>query len=136
MPLVLKMIRGNSDWDALHRAGLQDIHIRKDPAFKWLNDVTNVISKAFKSINWGQAFEHFLEIVELLANDDAFIEPVYKTSPCFFSETRFANHCVRVYKSFHKDYPALVTSLEDIQLSNTGGSSKEREKANNASILK
>ena len=41
-----------------------------------------------------------------------------------------------MYKAFHKDYPALVTSLEDIQLSNTGGSSKEREKANNASILK
>ena len=128
--------RKHSDWDALHRAGLQDIHIRKDPKFSWLNDATKVITSAFKFINWGQEFEHFLEIADHLESDESFTDAIYKTFPCFFSETRFANHCARVYKAFHKDYPALLTTLEDVQLSNAGGNSKEREKAHDASTLK
>lgn len=56
--------------------------------------------------------------------------------PCFFSETRFANHCVKVYKALHKDYPALVTTLEETQISKAGGDSKEREKANQAAEIK
>jgi hypothetical protein len=120
----------------LHKAGLQDTHIRKDPDFDWLNNVTSTISSAFKSINWGKEYEHFLETAELLVSDASFTEPVYTTSPCFFSETRFANHCARVYKAFRKDYPALVTTLEDTQIKNAGGNSKEREKAHEASKLK
>ena len=76
--------RKHFDWDTLYRAGLQNIHIIKDPKFSWLNDATKVITSAFKFINWGQEFEHFLEIADHLESDESFTAAIYKNSPCFF----------------------------------------------------
>ena len=58
----------------------------------------------------------------------------FKT-PKFFSETRFANHARKVYTSFREDFPAIIRTLEEVQLENMDGSSDDRKKATNASNL-
>lgn len=91
---------------------------------------------AVNSFEWGKEFEHFFDVTERLKSDINFTEPVYLSLPCFFSGTRFANHCAKVYQSLRKDYPGLIITLEETQLSNAGGDSKAREKANTAAQIK
>ena len=99
--------RKPSEWDPMHKAGIVDLHIRKDKTFRWLNDLTDITGQAFKHINWGKEFEHFLDVADSLKADKSFIEDVFSALPCFYSETKFANHCVRVYTQLKLDYPVL-----------------------------
>ena len=55
--------QGIWDWDPLHCAGLVDTHMRKDPTFQWLNDMTADISRCNKFFNIGKEFHHFFEVV-------------------------------------------------------------------------
>ena len=125
--------RKHHDWDPLHKAGLQDTHIRKDPAFEWLVSTTKIIGEVFKVVNYGKEFEYLFSVAkEMKEGLDADIS--FKT-PKFFSETRFANHARKVYASFREDFPAIIHTLEEIQLQNMEGSSDDRKKAANASNL-
>ena len=50
--------------------------------------------------------------------------------PIFFSETRFANHVIRVYRMFRETFPALIISLEEVQeLLMNARDIRERDKA-------
>ena len=121
------------DWDPLHKAGLQDIHIRKDPLFEWLVSTTKIVGEVFRVVNYGKEFGHLFSVAkEMKEGADANIN--FKT-PKFFSETRFANHARKVYASFREDFPAIIRTLEEVQLENMDGSSDERKKATNASDL-
>lgn len=126
----------HSDWDPLHRAGTEDKHMRQDPNFLWLVQVTDVCTLAFKTINFGAEFEHFYEVCDRLKNDDSFTAAVYSGLPCFFSATRFANHCAKVFQTLRKDYPGLLVTLAETQEKNCTGDSKQREKAANAAEIK
>ena len=56
--------------------------------------------------------------------------------PQFFSETRFANHVIRVYRMFRETYPALIISLEEIQnMLMNSPHIKERDKARKAADI-
>eukprot|EP00112_Aurelia_sp_Birch-Aquarium-sp1_P022977 Seg6674.3 transcript_id=Seg6674.3/GoldUCD/mRNA.D3Y31 product="hypothetical protein" protein_id=Seg6674.3/GoldUCD/D3Y31 len=128
--------RKYSDWDRMHKAGTVEAHIRKDQSFSWLVEVTDTVGRAFKSINWGQEFEHFFEVAERLKADDSFSAQVFRGLPCFYSETKFANHCAGVYKQLWKDYPAIIVTCEETQLEKSQGSARDRQKAEEARILK
>ena len=86
-------------------------------------------------MNWGKQFEHFFEVAEKLSNDEDFTEEVYSSYPKFYSETKFANHCVQVYKQFRKDYPALFVTLEETQMEGLQGDSRSRKTGLEASDL-
>eukprot|EP00112_Aurelia_sp_Birch-Aquarium-sp1_P013876 Seg2973.2 transcript_id=Seg2973.2/GoldUCD/mRNA.D3Y31 product="hypothetical protein" protein_id=Seg2973.2/GoldUCD/D3Y31 len=116
----------------MHKAGLRDGRIRRYPEFAWLGKVTDVASTAFKVINWGKEFEHFYDVVTRLKNDPTFTADVFYGLPCFYSETKFANHCVKVYKQLRKDFPGLIMTLEETQLEKAGGDARDRQKANDA----
>ena len=84
-------------------------------------------------MNYGKEFGHLFSVAkEMKEGADANIN--FKT-PKFFSETRFANHARKVYASFREDFPAIIRTLEEVQLENMDGSSDERKKATNASDL-
>ena len=93
---------GHHDWDGVHAAATIDTGLRnpKKPwakQFSWLNETTSIISKANKFINWGQEFDRFFR------TSKAMIEEGYDLKcnvPQFFSETRFANYCVKIYLKF------------------------------------
>eukprot|EP00112_Aurelia_sp_Birch-Aquarium-sp1_P017083 Seg3933.2 transcript_id=Seg3933.2/GoldUCD/mRNA.D3Y31 product="hypothetical protein" protein_id=Seg3933.2/GoldUCD/D3Y31 len=124
--------RKHSTWDPMHKAGLRDGRIRRDPEFAWLGKVTDVASTAFKVINWGKEFEHFYDVVTRLKNDPTSIADVFYGLPCFYSETKFTNHCVKLYKQLRKDFPGLIMTLEETQLEKAGGDARDRQKANDA----
>ncbi|CAB4009083.1 Hypothetical predicted protein [Paramuricea clavata] len=125
--------RKHHDWDPLHKAGLQDIHIRKDPTFEWLVSTTKIIGEVFKVVNYGKEFEHLFSVAkEMKESGEADIS--FKT-PELFSETRFANHARKVYVSFREDFPAIIRTLEEVQLENMEGNSDDRKKATHASDL-
>ena len=42
---------GQHDWDPMHKAGLCDLKARKES--KWLNEMTELITRTFKLVNWG-----------------------------------------------------------------------------------
>jgi hypothetical protein len=55
----------------------------------------------------------------------------------FHSETKFANHCAKVYEQLRKDYPALFSTLEETQMNNFGArDAKSRKTASDATQLK
>ena len=81
----------------MHKAGLVDTHIRKNKEFEWLNSITADIAQAFKLINFGKEYEHFIDVAEKLRLDSTFLDKVYSCVPLFYSKTKFANHCATVY---------------------------------------
>ena len=125
-----------SDWDPMHKAGLVDTHIRKDGSFNWLNGITADISEAFKMINYGKDYEHFIDVAEKMRNDPSFLDKVYSSVPLFYSKTKFANHCSNVYIQFYKDYPALVETFEEMHTNLKNGSSREQDKSQKAGQIK
>ncbi len=126
-----------SDWDPMHIAGTRDAAIRKETQFSWLVQITEDISSLFKAINWGQEFEHFFSVAERLKSDESFDADVFRGLPMFYSETKFANHCAKVYEQLCKDYPALFSTLEETQMNNFGVSNaKSRQTASDAARLK
>ena len=126
-----------SDWDPMHIAGTRDAAIRKETQFSWLVQITEDISSLFKAINWGQEFEHFFSVAERLKSDESFDADVFRGLPMFYSETKFANHCAKVYEQLRKDYPALFSTLEETQMNNFDASdAKSRQTASDAAQLK
>lgn len=125
-----------SDWDPMHKAGVVDTHMRKNANFRWVNKATDTIGDAFKAINWGQEFEHFFEVAQRLKADDDFNSEVYCALPCFYSNTKFANHCSKVYLQAWKDYPALLSTFEETQMMLHSGSQNQRKKASEARALR
>lgn len=134
--------KGHHDVDPLHKAGTQDTHMRmtnkNSPLFPgvdfaFLNSLTDVISRAFKLVNFGKEFFHFFDTIEELKKhlDDLQYRP-----PRFFSATRFANHVVKVYESFRETFPAMIRVLEEIQhdLRNATATEEKKKCANAASI--
>ena len=129
--------RKYSDWDPMHIAGTRDVAIRKETQYSWLVQITEDISSLFKAINWGQEFEHFFSVAERLKSDESFEADVFRGFPMFYSETKFANHCAKVYGQLRKDYPALFSTLEETQMHNSGArDAKSRQTAADAAQLK
>lgn len=63
-------------------------------------------------MNYGKEFQHLFSAA-MEEGEDADIS--FKTSQ-FFSETRFANHARKVYASFSDDFPAIIRTLDEVQL--------------------
>ena len=125
-----------ADWDPMHKAGLVDTHIRKNLDFSWLNDITLTLADGFKLINYGKEFEHFIDVAEKLRQDPAFLDKVSSSVPLFYSKTKFANHCFKVYMQFYKDYPALVATFDETHMQLRDGTSQEKEKSKKAGVIK
>ena len=62
---------------------------------------------------WGQECEHLFSVAVRLQSDKSFDADVFRGLPLFYSETKFANHCAKVYEQLRKDYPALFSTLEE-----------------------
>ena len=103
------------DHDPMHRAGLVDTHLRnpkrKDFKEKWLNEIIETIAQVFEVFNWGKEYKHLLQVALEIDSSDRHIK-----NPLFFSNTRFANYSVRVFKSFLEDVPYLIRCLEENQM--------------------
>lgn len=131
---------GVATWDKMHKAATQDTKMRnpnedfnkKQKKFNWLNEITITISKAMKYVNWGKEWDHFFEVCKTMICEG--YESKYR-SPKMFSETKFANWVVVLYKDFHTVYPALLRTLEETKESLREGGEKEREKAKSADEL-
>ena len=95
-----------SDWDPLHKCGISDKRMRKKKNSKWVGDMTSHISESFKDHNYGKGYEELIEACESLEID--------LKDPKFHSDTRFANSCHSVYKSFYNDLPAIILNYEKV----------------------
>ena len=78
----------------MHVSGRRDI--------AWLSEITENVGSAFKQVNWGKEFEHIYDVTTRLKEDEEFTAPEYHGLPCFYSDTKFANHCVKVYSHLRK----------------------------------
>ena len=47
-------------WDPLHKVGVIENHIRKDPSFSWLVDLTSTCQQIYRKFNWGKIISFFL----------------------------------------------------------------------------
>ena len=129
---------GVATWDKMHIAATQDTKMRnpkeefnnKQKKFNWLNEITITISKAMKYVNWGKEWDHFFEVCKTMICEG--YETKYR-SPKMFSETKFANWVVVLYKDFYTVYPALLRTLEETKENLREGG--EKEKAKNADEL-
>ena len=101
-----------------------------------MNAITSDIAKAFKLINYGKEYEHFIDVAEKLRADPTFLDKVYSSVPLFYSKTKFANHCATVYEQFVKDYPALVCTLDETHVLLRDGTANEKDKAATAGRTK
>ena len=82
---------GHHDWDPMHKAGLCDLKARKES--KWLNEVTELITRSFKLVNWGKMFEECFDNVEKLSDNEF---DITLKLPRFYSTTKFPNHVSKV----------------------------------------
>ena len=95
-------VKGHHDWDGVHAAATKETGLRnpKKPwakEFSWLNDINQIISKAYKFINWGMEWDRYFRTFK------AMIEEGYEFRckvPKFFSETRFGNYAAQIYDRF------------------------------------
>ena len=72
-----------------------------------------------------------------MKSDESFDADVFCRLPVFYSETKFANHCAKVYEQLRKDYPALFSTLEETQINNLGAKdAKSRQTASDVALLK
>ena len=93
---------GHHDWDGVHAAATIDAGLRNPKKawaelFAWLNEITNIISKANRFHNWGMEWDRFFRTCQ------AMVEEGYDLKckvPKFFSATRFANYAVKIYTRF------------------------------------
>ena len=125
---------GFAMWDKMHKAATKDTKMRNPKEhhnkelglFTWLNVITLLISKCNKFINWGRGWDEFF------SNCNRMISEGYDTkylAPKFFSDTKFANWVVVLYRDFHRVYPALLVTLEEAKERLSEGTEKEREQA-------
>lgn len=132
--------KGVATWDKMHRAATVDTKMRNPKEdfniikkmFVFLNDITLTIGKGMKYFNWGKESYHIMEVCKSMILEG--YETKYKT-PKFFSETKFANWVVEIYKDFRTVYPALLRTLEETKETLSGGGEKEQEQARSADEL-
>lgn len=122
------------DWDPMHKAGLVDDHLRKNAKFSWIVAIAETIASIFGEFNYGKEYENLRDVSCQLSMQETHGEQNNFKNPCFFSETRFANHCKKVYQNFREDFKAIVTVFEERQMDSIGGSSVQREKAASANV--
>ena len=88
----------------------------------------SVGSTCFKDIHFGASYEEALEIAE---NMDIDFE-----KPKFHSDTRFANHGSKVFKSFLTDLPVIIERYKQIKDKNIfSGEQKKCKKGVHASNM-
>ena len=104
-------VKRHHEYDPMHKAGRQDIHIRKDKSFQWLTKLTQNISGASKFVNLGKEFQNFFEICEKIIENPNYPESKFYELT-FYNECRFANSTARVYKCVYNQYSGLVEALE------------------------
>lgn len=121
---------GHHDWDPMHKAGLRDLKARKES--KWLNDMTDLISRSFKLVNWGKMFEEFFDNVEKLSSNEFDIS---LKLPRFYSTTKFPNHVSKVNSSFRTDYPALIKTFIETEHNLKAGTAKDYERSKEISAI-
>ena len=116
--------------DPLHKTGIQDAHLRKDPDFSWMTKVFDVCSEIYLKFNWGKNHELLLDVCKSLEMTLASLTK--------FSKTRFANSIRNVAINIRKDYQIIVECLKKIITENKDSPiAKMREKASDAEqILK
>ena len=127
-------VQGVTTWDEMHLAGLVDTAMRNPDAthsakFKWLNDMTLIISKANKFINFGMEFDHFCKVVEEMIEKGYDLE---MRLPKFFSTTRFANWIYIIYNDFRTNLPALLNTLKQVMADRGRGDADQKKKVDNA----
>ena len=119
-------VKGFYTVDPMHKCGTQDLHLREEKWAKWLVDLTSLVGRAFKIVNYGKEFLHFYEVVQALIEQKYDIKFKF---PRFYSETKFANFVRLVYKSFRGDYPGIIRTFEESKARLMKGSSEDRKKA-------
>ena len=92
--------------DPLHRAGIVDVHIRKDSDYSWLTSVQETCSEIYNKFNYGKNHE--------LLRDTCKDLEMTLASLTKFSKTRFANSIRGVTINIRKDYQIIVKCLEKI----------------------
>ena len=95
-------MKGHHDWDGVHAKATVDTGLRNSKKawakeFDWMNNITLVISKANRLINWGMEWERFFRTCEAMREEGYNFKC---RVPKFFSETRFANYAVQIYQRF------------------------------------
>ena len=89
----------------MHRAGTQDLKLRKEVSLGWIVSMTILIGKGFKTVNYGKLFEHFFEVCQELTTLGY---DVHFKFPRFYSETTpasekttqaWSEHSVRLWRS-------------------------------------
>ena len=128
-------VKRHHEYDPMHKAGRQDVHIRRDESFKWLSKITKVIGGAFKYMGLDKEFETFFDIcTEIIENpnypETKFYEFVY------YNECRFANSTSRVYNVAYEMYSGMVEALEtSIEKRRKKTDAKNQEMAHKASNI-
>ena len=123
------------EYDPMHKAGRQDVHIRQDDSFKWLANITKVIGGAFKFVNLREEFMDFFEICQNIIDNPAYPESKFYEI-VFFKECRFANSTSRVYNAAFQEYSGLVEKLEKaIMVRSQKPNAKDQEIARKASNI-
>ena len=117
-----------NDWDALHKSGVAEKHARKEEENNWVNEIVAVGSTCFRDINFGKSYEEALEIAEAIDIDFE--------KPKFHSDTRFANHGSKVFKSLLTDLPVIIERYKQVKNKNlVSNEQKKRDKGIHASNM-
>ena len=117
----------NICWDPMHKAGLVDKHLNDNNDFDWLSGLVALCQDLYAKFNWGQSHELYIDAGKEIG------EPTSNLTK--FSETRFANSKRFVFISVLKNLKTIYKCLQDIQIENRGGSSRQKEKASEAASL-
>ena len=96
------------DYNPMHKAGRQDIHIRKDKDFKWLIKLTKIIRGAFKFAKIKSELIVFFEF----SNKRYIEDPKYPATKFYEIAFYNANSTCRVHKNAYEQYSVLCEKLE------------------------
>ena len=125
-------VKAQYDIDPMHRAGTEDLKLRKLISATWIVNMTTLIGTAFKCVNYGKLFEHFFEVCQELTNLGY---DIHFKFPRFYSETKFANYVRLVYCSFREDYPGMVRTFSEVVEKLQAGTSQDKAKAKDISSI-
>ena len=117
----------NMSWDPMHKAGLVDKRLKDNPAHKWMSGVLAVCHDLYTQFNWGAGFERYVDAGGEMQEG---VTALVRTS-----DTRFANSKRFVFMKVLDKLPTVVKCLQDIQMENRAGGSRERQKASDSAAL-
>ena len=117
--------------------------------FEWLNDLTDVISKANNFINFGQSWHIFNQVRSIKRHFYYNVMHVLHFKiwqahhergdyafrlkyPKFNNDTRFENYIYLQYVEFWEKYPLLIEVFEETKEDLREGNSSEKKKAETA----